>query len=52
MCLRLQGVHALFEGSPDRKWGPEEARVNRIVFIGRNLDKVKLQEGFKECLVA
>lgn len=46
----FQGVHALFEGSPDRQWGPEEERINRLVFIGRNLDEKALREGFKACL--
>ncbi|GJP44835.1 hypothetical protein CLOM_g4243 [Closterium sp. NIES-68] len=48
----FQGVHALFEGSPDRPWGPEEKRSNRIVFIGRNLNETELKEGFKSCLHA
>eukprot|EP00270_Netrium_digitus_P000641 TRINITY_DN10719_c0_g1_i2.p1 TRINITY_DN10719_c0_g1~~TRINITY_DN10719_c0_g1_i2.p1 ORF type:complete len:475 (+),score=122.33 TRINITY_DN10719_c0_g1_i2:54-1427(+) len=47
----FQGVHEMFEGSPDRPWGENEARVNRIIFIGRNLNQKELQEGFKQCLV-
>lgn len=46
----FQGVHALFEGSPDRAWKPDEKRENRIVFIGRNLDAAELRAGFNACL--
>lgn len=45
----FQGVHAVFEGKPGRPWGNEE-RVNRLVFIGRELDKNKITEGFHSCL--
>lgn len=46
----FQGVHDLFHGSPDRVWGPDEKRTNKIVFIGKNLDEEALQKGFRECL--
>lgn len=46
----FQGVHDIFQGSPDRMWRPDEPRVNKIVFIGKNLDAEELQEGFKSCL--
>ncbi|HEY4024857.1 MAG TPA: GTP-binding protein [Candidatus Dormibacteraeota bacterium] len=46
----FQGVHMLFDGRPDRPWG-ESARENRLIFIGRNLDRAALTEGFKGCLV-
>ncbi|MDX2179033.1 MAG: GTP-binding protein [Bryobacteraceae bacterium] len=45
----FQGVHMLFDGRPDRVWKPGE-RENRLIFIGRNLDRVKLNEGFRSCL--
>lgn len=45
----FQGVHAVFEGKPGRPWGNEE-RVNRLVFIGRELDENKITEGFHSCL--
>eukprot|EP00271_Cylindrocystis_brebissonii_P010481 TRINITY_DN26675_c0_g1_i1.p1 TRINITY_DN26675_c0_g1~~TRINITY_DN26675_c0_g1_i1.p1 ORF type:complete len:525 (-),score=122.26 TRINITY_DN26675_c0_g1_i1:494-2068(-) len=48
----FQGVHALFEGTPDRRWDADEKRINRIVFIGRDLDEAELREGFSSCLVA
>lgn len=47
----FQGVHDIFQGSPDRLWGPNEPRVNKIVFIGKNLDAQELDEGFKSCLL-
>jgi len=47
----FQGVHMLFDGQPDRVWGTEP-RHNSLIFIGRNLSRVELTEGFKECLVA
>jgi G3E family GTPase len=46
----FQGVHMLFDGRPDRAWG-EEPRHNSLIFIGRNLDRQALQEGFRQCLV-
>ena len=45
----FQGVHMLFDGRPDRAWGPDE-RKNQLVFIGRNLDRAELNEGFRACL--
>lgn len=45
----FQGVHMLFDGRPDRPWGAE-ARVNQLVFIGRNLDRAALTEGLQRCL--
>ena len=42
----------LFEGMPDRAWREGEARVSKMVFIGRDLDEELIREGFEECLVA
>lgn len=47
----FQGVHMLFEGTPDRPWKPDESRKNELVFIGRNLDAAKLREDFLACMV-
>lgn len=47
----FQGVHDIFQGSPDRLWGPDEPRVNKIVFIGKNLDAKEIEKGFKSCLL-
>ena len=45
----FQGVHMLFDGRPDREWAPGE-RHNSLIFIGRNLDREKLNKGFRTCL--
>ncbi|PON90047.1 Cobalamin biosynthesis [Trema orientale] len=47
----FQGVHDIFQGSPDRLWGVDEPRINKIVFIGKNLEAKELEEGFKGCLL-
>jgi G3E family GTPase len=46
----FQGVHMLFDGRPDRPWGKKEQRHNSLIFIGRKLDRAKLEAGFKACL--
>jgi G3E family GTPase len=45
----LQGVHWDFEGRPGRRWGANEQRINRVVFIGRKLDADKIARGFDNC---
>jgi G3E family GTPase len=45
----FQGVHMLFDGRADREWGDEQ-RHNSLIFIGRNLDRAALTEGFRQCL--
>jgi G3E family GTPase len=45
----FQGVHMLFDGQPGRPWGTEP-RANKLVFIGRNLDRSELEAGFRRCL--
>ena len=44
----FQGVHMLMDGAPMGAW-PEGARQSRLVFIGRDLDTMGLQEGFEAC---
>ena len=39
----FQGVHMLLDGQPNGTWGEEERR-NRLVFIGRNLDRESLEK--------
>ena len=46
----FQGVHMLLDGQPNGVWGAGERR-NRLVFIGRNLDRASLEAGFKSCVV-
>lgn len=47
----VQGVHMLLDGNHQRDWKPDEARISRMVFIGRNLDPAALQAGFDGCAV-
>jgi G3E family GTPase len=46
----VQGVHMLIEGDRQWPWKPGEKRVSRLVFIGRNLDRAALEDGFKGCI--
>ena len=48
----FQGVYLLFEGRPGRQWAPGEERLNRLVFIGRELDRDKITQGFQNCLAS
>ncbi len=50
--LVFQGVHMLFDAKFDREWADGENRTNTLVFIGKNLDRAALTEGFKACLVS
>jgi G3E family GTPase len=45
----FQGVHMLFDGRSDRPWGAQP-RINKLIFIGRNLDRDFLNAGFSACL--
>lgn len=47
--LVFQGVHMLFDAKFDRPWGADR-RENTLVFIGRKLDRVALNEAFLSCL--
>jgi G3E family GTPase len=46
----FHGVHMTFDGQLEREWGNAE-RMNRIVFIGRNLDRHEFEAGFEACVV-
>jgi G3E family GTPase len=46
----FQGVRMEFEGRPGRAWGADEKLLNRLVFIGRDLDQDTITQGFKSCL--
>ena len=47
----FHAVHMLFSGEFTTSWGDGE-RVNRMVFIGRDLDRKELTDGFKKCIVS
>ena len=44
--LVFQAVHMILEGDFQGAWRDGDKRYSRLVFIGRNLDKAKLREGF------
>jgi G3E family GTPase len=44
----FHGVHMVFEGQLERPWQGE--RRNRLVFIGRKLDRRELEAGFESCV--
>ncbi|MBM3534687.1 MAG: GTP-binding protein [Alphaproteobacteria bacterium] len=44
-----QGVHMLKEGTFTRAWPADGPRRSRLVFIGRDLDKAWLKQGFEAC---
>jgi len=44
----FHGVHMVFDGRLERPWSG--ARRNRLVFIGRNLDRRELEAGFESCI--
>jgi hypothetical protein len=46
-----QGVHTvLYLDFVDEEWSEGEERVNKLVFIGKNLDREELMAGFAACL--
>lgn len=47
--LVMQGVHMLLDGALGRPWNGDR-RSNRLVFIGRNLDRAELEQGFRRCI--
>jgi G3E family GTPase len=46
----FHSVHMLLEARPGRPWRADEARSNKFVFIGRDLDMPGLRDGFLDCL--
>lgn len=46
----FQGIHMLYEGRLERPWRDDENRVSRFVFIGKDLDRELLTDGFMACL--
>ncbi len=47
----FHGVHMMFDGQLERPWA-DTPRVNRLVFIGRNLDRRELEAGFESAVAA
>jgi G3E family GTPase len=46
----FQAVHMIMDGDLQRNWKADEPRISRLVFIGRNLDKEMLRNGFENCV--
>ena len=46
----MQGVHAVFDGTPGKPWREGDRHRSRMVFIGRELDEGLLRAGFAKCL--
>lgn len=47
----MQGVHMLLEGDHQRPWKAVENRLTRMVFIGRDLPRDIIEDGFRRCVV-
>jgi G3E family GTPase len=45
----FQGVHMILDGELQRDWRPDEKRVSRIVFIGRDLKQDEIRDAFLAC---
>jgi G3E family GTPase len=45
----FQCVHMILDGDLQREWKPDEKRISRIVFIGRNLKQDEIRAGFMAC---
>jgi G3E family GTPase len=45
----VQGVHMIVEGDHQRAWKEGEKRESRLVFIGRELDREKIEKSFLAC---
>ncbi|BBF93653.1 CobW family GTP-binding protein [Blastochloris tepida] len=48
----FQGVHMILDGTHQRPWNDGERRTSRLVFIGRKLDRAKIESGFSACVAA
>jgi G3E family GTPase len=47
----FQGVHQIMGSDLGAKWGEDEARGSKMVFIGKNLPKDVFISGLEQCLV-
>jgi G3E family GTPase len=45
----FQGIHMILDGDHQRRWGADEKRESRIVFIGRKLPEEMIRKGFESC---
>jgi G3E family GTPase len=47
----FQGVHQIMGTDIGNKWGENETRASKMVFIGQNLPKATFLFGLEQCLV-
>jgi len=45
----FQGVHMIFDCQPGKPWGDEQP-LNRLVFIGKDLDESYIRRSLEGCL--
>jgi G3E family GTPase len=52
--LAFHGVHMMisFGQGLGREWGKDEKRACKAIFIGKDLDRKELEEGFRSCAAA
>lgn len=48
----FQAVHMQFNSAPQAKWEDDEERTCKMVFIGKNLERQVLLDGFMKCFEA
>jgi len=46
----FQGVHEMFDGDFMDEWPADKPRISKFVFIGKDLDRAMLEEGFQKCI--
>ena len=47
----FQGVHMTLDGRPGKPWNKNENRINELVFIGKNLNDLEINNGFNSCII-
>lgn len=47
-----QAVHMIYSAEFDEPWAPDEARLSKLVFIGKGLDAAELADSFNRCLAS
>ena len=50
--LVYQAVHMILQWTAQERWPEGEARVSRLVFIGKALDRAQLRAGFAACVLS
>merc|ERR1719160_2117774 len=46
----FQAIHMLFANSMEGEWEPDEPRRCKMIFIGKNLNREELTNGFMKCM--